>query len=443
MRTEAVKIVRKLTEAGHVAFFAGGCVRDMLRGQKPKDYDIATDARPSEVTALFPSSGEVGAHFGVVLVKAGGHHFEIATFRSDGDYRDGRRPESVTYTTPEEDAKRRDFTVNGMFFDPLKEEVIDFVGGRADLEAGVLRAIGDAEKRFQEDYLRMLRAVRFATVLGFEIEEKTWEALRNNAPNILKISPERIRDELNRVWLSENRQRGFDLLVDSGLMTQVLPEIMALQGCEQPPQFHPEGDVFVHTRLMLGLLPAEVSLPLVLSVLFHDIGKPATATVDEDGRIRFNTHDKVGARMTEDILRRLRYSNEIIEATVEAVEIHMVFKDVRKMRTSKLKRFMARPYFEDEMELHRVDCESSHGSLANYEFLRDKEEEFSNEPLIPPRLLSGNDLIALGWPSGPEIGEVLSQVEDLHLEGRLKNREEALAWVRGNTRPPAGAAAGN
>ncbi len=430
-------MARRLRAAGHLAYFAGGCVRDSLRGVTPKDFDIATSARPEEVQKIFARTYAVGAHFGVVVVLENGMQFEVATFRSDGAYVDGRRPEEVTFSTPEEDASRRDFTINGMFFDPVSDEVIDFVGGRADLAARTLRAIGDPAQRFAEDRLRMLRAVRFATTLQFEIEDGTWQALLGHAGSIGEISAERIREELVRIFLSPQRVRGWDLLDASGLMAVVLPEVEALKGCEQPPQFHPEGDVFKHTRIMLELLPAEVSLPLVFSVLFHDIGKPPMSTVDETGRIRFNGHDRVGAEMTEAVMERLRFSRAEIEATVEAVRQHMVFKDVPQMRVAKLKRFMARPTFVDELELHRVDCASSHGMLDNYEFLLAKRDEFSKEPIIPPPLVRGEDLIAMGMRPGPRFGEILEAVETRQLEGGFASRDEALAWVRSEYGPQA------
>lgn len=430
MRRSAEKVIETLTGAGHQALFNGGCVRDLLRGAEPKDYDIATDATPDQILELFPKGNTVGAHFGVVLVKKGGFDFEIATFRKEGPYSDNRRPDHVVFSTPEEDAKRRDFTINGMFYHPVTEELIDHVGGRLDLEAGIIRAIGDPVERFQEDYLRMLRAVRFATTLDFEIEPHTWSALHVRAPHVTEISPERIRDELDKIWRSPNRVKGFDLLCDGHLMQAILPEIMNLQGCEQPPQFHPEGDVFVHTRIMLELLPDDASLPLVLSVLFHDIGKPDTYHYDADNdRIRFNGHDKLGAEMTKTIMRRLRYSNDLIDDVVAGVANHMIFKDVQKMRTAKLKRFMARETFEDEMELHRVDCASSHGMLDNYEFLKEKTAEFAAEPIIPPPLVTGHDLIKRGWKPGPEMGALLTRIQDLQLEGKLASTEEALAWV--------------
>jgi poly(A) polymerase len=430
MQTTARDLARRLREAGHVAYFAGGCVRDLLRGEVPKDFDIATDARPEAVQKMFARTYAVGAHFGVIVVLENGFQFEVATFRSDGAYLDGRHPTEVHFATAKEDAARRDFTINGMFFDPEKDEVIDFVSGRADLEARVIRAIGDPAQRFAEDRLRMLRAIRFATVLGFEIEPATWDAVVAQASSISEISAERIREELVRIFLSPRRVRGWDLLDASGLMKIILPEVFSMKGCEQPPQFHPEGDVFKHTRIMLELLPDDASLPLVFSVLFHDIGKPATSVVDEAGRIRFNGHDRLGAEMTEAVMERLRFSRAEIDATVEAVRQHMVFKDVPNMRVAKLKRFMARPTFADELELHRVDCASSHGMMDNYEFLLKKKEEFANEPIIPPPLLTGDDLIAMGMKPGPQFGEILEAVETRQLEGALTNREEALEWVK-------------
>ena len=430
MESTARTIVRKLRGAGHVAYYAGGSVRDLLRGQVPKDIDVATDARPEAVQKMFSRTYAVGAHFGVIVVLEEGFQFEVATFRSDGIYLDGRRPTEVHFATAAEDAARRDFTINGMFFDPEANEVIDFVGGRADLQARLIRAIGDPGQRFAEDRLRMLRAVRFATVLGFEVEPSTWGAVVAHAPSIDEISAERIREELVRIFMSPQRVRGWDLLDASGLMRVILPELEAMKGCEQPPQFHPEGDVFKHTRIMLDLLPKEASLPLVFSALFHDIGKPPTSSVDENGRIRFNGHDRVGAEMTEAVMQRLRFSRAEMDATVEAVRQHMVFKDVPNMRVAKLKRFMARPTFADELELHRVDCESSHGLLDNYDFLRQKREEFANEPIIPPPLVRGGDLLALGLKPGPKIGEILEAVETRQLEGALRDREEALEWVK-------------
>ena len=430
MEKTAREVAMRLRGTGHIAYFAGGCVRDMVRDLTPKDYDIVTDARPEEVQKIFPRTYAVGARFGVIIVLQNDFQFEVATFRSDEAYVDGRHPSEVRFSSPEEDAKRRDFTINGMFYDPVAEEVIDFIGGRSDIAAKLVRAIGDPAQRFAEDRLRMLRAVRFATALDYKIDSQTWEALLASAPSIHQISAERIRDELVRIFLSPNRLRGWDLLDSSGLMRAILPELEAMKGVLQPEQFHPEGDVFQHTRLMLQFLQETVSVPLVFAVLLHDVAKPVTATVDKTGRIRFNEHDRIGAAMTEAIMRRLRFSGAEIEATVEMVRQHMVFKDVPKMRVAKLKRFMARPTFDDELELHRVDCESSHRMLDNYEFLLRKREEFANEPIIPPPLLRGDDLIALGLKPGPKFGEILEAVETRHLEGTLRTREEALEWVK-------------
>jgi len=440
MLDAAIHIIQKLRRSGHEALLAGGCVRDHLLGRDPKDYDVATSATPAQVEALFPGAQMVGAHFGVVIVKLHDVHVEVATFRTDGSYSDGRHPESVTFSTAEEDAQRRDFTINGLFRDPVDDRIIDYVGGVADLEKRLLRAIGDPAKRFDEDKLRLLRAVRFATVLGFEIEPETWQAVCRFAPMIQSVSAERIRDELIKIFLHPNRLRGFDLLMDSGLMEQVLPEILVLKGVEQPPQWHPEGDVFIHTRLMLSLLPEQVSLPLVLSVLLHDIAKPATFTVDETGRIRFNGHDKLGAEMTGEILRRLKFPNDVIEPAQVAVEHHMVFKDVKKMKKSTLKRMMARPTWSDELALHRVDCLGSNGLLDNYDFMKAKAEEFavSQQPLIPKPLLNGRDLIEVGWQPGKHLGEVLVKVQDAQLEGVISTREEALEWLKTSKLTPEG-----
>jgi poly(A) polymerase len=430
MEKAARKVAQRLRDRGHTAYFAGGCVRDLMRGLIPKDYDIATDAHPENVQALFPRTYAVGAHFGVIIVLEDDFQFEVATFRSDEAYIDGRHPSAVHFSSPEEDARRRDFTINGMFFDPVSEKVIDLVGGQADIGAKLVRAIGEPAQRFAEDRLRMLRAVRFAAALDYQIDHRTWDALVASSSSINQISAERIRDELVRIFLSSNRVRGWDLLDTSGLMSAILPELQTMKGVLQPEQFHPEGDVFVHTRLMLSLLPETVSVPLVFAALFHDVAKPITSRVDETGRIRFNEHDRIGADMTEAIMRRLRFSGAEIDATVEMVKQHMVFKDTPNMRVAKLKRFMARPTFDEELELHRVDCESSHRMLDNYEFLLRKREEFANEPIIPPPLVRGDDLIAFGLKPGPKFGEILEAVETRQLEGKLRTRDEALNWVK-------------
>ncbi|MDG2400441.1 MAG: CCA tRNA nucleotidyltransferase [Akkermansiaceae bacterium] len=427
----AIQSAHILREAGHVVYFAGGAVRDQLLGQIPKDYDLATSAQPDEVQALFPKSDTVGEHFGVIIVKSAGELIEVATFRTDGSYKDGRRPESIEFSSPEKDAQRRDFTINGLFQDPFTGEIIDHVGGRADLESKILRAIGNPKNRFEEDALRLLRAIRFSTTTGFEIESQTWAAIQACAPLLSPISPERIRDEFSRILTAPDRARGLDLLVDSGLIREFLPEVLDLQGCEQPPQWHPEGDVYTHTRIALSLLDSP-PLHLSLAVLLHDIGKPATQTWDAEAqRLRFNGHDKVGAKMTEEILRRLRYSNQTIEDVTFMVSRHMHFMHVKDMRTAKLKRFMSAETFEMETELHRVDCDSSNGFRDNYDFVLNKREEFAKEPLIPKPLLTGYDLIRdFEIAPGPKIGKILHNVQTEQLEGRLSDKEAAYQFVK-------------
>lgn len=427
-RDAAVEVAGLLAAAGYRALFAGGCVRDRLLGGEPDDYDVATSATPSEVTAMFPKKADlVGAHFGVVIVKHRGHHVEVATFRTDGSYLDARRPDRVEFSTPEEDAKRRDFTINGLFEDPANGEVIDYVGGLEDLKVRRLRAIGDPEARFREDALRLMRAVRFATRLEFEIEPRTREALESCSGLLAKISVERIRDEFSRILTGPDRRRGVELLVEAGLMHHIVPEVYDLIGCEQPPEFHPEGDVYTHTMIMLELLEPDAPIDLCLAVLLHDIAKPATRTVDEDtGRPRFNGHDKIGAEMAGAILRRLRYPNEVIDHATFMVGRHMTFMHVQQMRVAKVRRFMGVSTFQKEMELHRVDCASSNGLTDNYEFLLEKGREFANEPVMPPPLVTGRDLIERGLKPGPRFKEILEQIQTEQLEGRVADREAAL-----------------
>lgn len=430
MREIATGVVQTLREAGHEAYFAGGCVRDQLLGREAHDFDIATAATPDEVQRLFPrTTGLEGKCFGVVRVLQGEATFEVATFRQDLPYVDGRRPTGVRFVTAQEDAQRRDFTVNGLFFDPLKNEVIDYVGGRADLTARVLRAIGSAADRFHEDKLRLLRAVRFATKLNFTIEPQTWAAMQELAPEIVVIAPERVREELDKIWTGPAPARGLDLLDESGLLAGVLPEISAMHGVEQPPQFHPEGDVFRHTRLMLSQLQ-HAPLELALSVLFHDVGKPPTQMTDETGRIRFNEHETVGARMTERIMSDLRYSNEMIDQVRQCVAMHMQFKDAPKMKLSTLKRMMARPTFPTEMDLHRIDCVGSHGDLSIYEFLQQKIHEMPADVVQPPRLLSGHDLKKLGLEEGRRVGVILEAVREAQLDGQIDTTDQALELAR-------------
>jgi len=435
MKQTAIDIVKRLREAGHTAYFNGGCVRDMVRGVEPQDIDIATSATPEQVQALFVKTVPVGAAFGVVLVLEGGHQFEVATFRSDDAYVDGRRPSAVHFGSPEEDARRRDFTINGLFFDPIADQIIDFVDGRADIERKLVRTIGEPRERFTEDKLRLLRCVRFAANLGYEIETATFDTVKEMAAQITVVSAERIRDELVKILTRANAGRGLELLDASGLLHEILPEIAAMKGVEQPAEFHPEGDVFKHTRLMLDSLPANPSLVLAFAVLLHDVGKPPTFVRAPD-RIRFNEHDRIGAEMTENILRRLRFSNDEIEKIVLCVREHMKFQFVKEMRTAKLKRLMARPTFPDELELHRIDCASSHRNLENYEFLKAKAAEMPPEVLKPQPLLTGHDLLALGLKPGPLVGQILHEVEELQLEERLKSRAEALEFARTRVAAP-------
>jgi poly(A) polymerase len=426
----AEKIVQMLTQAGHVAVYAGGCVRDALLQRPYPDVDIATSATPDQVQSLFPKASDPqGKAFGVIRLRIDEHVFEIATFRVDGPYLDGRRPSSITFTTAEEDAKRRDFTINGMFFNPLQNQLLDYVAGQADLSAKIIRAIGDPVSRFTEDRLRLFRAIRFAVQLGFEMEPATWKALIQLSPSSNVISPERVRDELIKIFTSPDPARGFDLLHQSGLLAVWIPELLEMRGCAQSPEHHPEGDVWVHTRLLLTHMrnPSPV---LALSALLHDIGKPRTSKTDPDGRIRFFGHEGVGARMAEEILRRLRFSNDEVAAITACIANHMAFKDAPNMRVSTLKRLLARPTFLEELELHRIDCSSCHGQLDIHAFLTAKMTEFSQEEIKPKPLLTGNDLQQLGIKPGPSMGKVLHQLMDEQLEGKFTDRDGALARAR-------------
>lgn len=436
MRETALEIVRRLRAAGHLAYFAGGCVRDRCLGREPADYDIATTATPAQVQALFAHTIPVGAAFGVVLVHEQGHDIQVAMFRAEGEYRDGRHPESVRPGTPQEDARRRDFTINGLLEDPLTGEVIDYVGGRADLAARVVRCIGDPRQRFAEDHLRLLRAVRLAANLGFTISTGTWDALRAAAPQIRQVSAERVRDELLKLLTRPGAARGLDLLADSGLLEVILPEVAAMRGVPQPVEFHPEGDVFTHVRLMLELMAGHggevrpaVNPVLALAVLFHDVGKPRTVEHGAD-RIRFPEHDRVGAEMTAEIMSRLRFSNRMRDDVVLCVAEHMRFQHVQQMRPAKLQRLLARATFPVELELHRLDCLASHGNLQNHEFLRRKAAERASAPAPVKPWLTGHDVLAAGITKGPLVGRILEEAEELQLEGRLPSREEALAWLR-------------
>jgi len=425
----ALNILKQIRSAGFTATFAGGAVRDKLLGRTPKDYDIATNALPEQIEELFEKTVAVGKAFGVIMVVQNNIETEVATFREDAGYQDGRRPDSVTFCGAEEDAKRRDFTVNGMFYDPIKDEVIDYVGGKVDLEKKIIRAIGDPERRFAEDHLRMLRAVRFAHTLGFTIDPATRTAIQNHASDLSKISIERIENEFSRT-LSESIRPGDALreLVDLGLMEHIVPEVLPMIGQEQPPEYHPEGDVFEHTVLMLNLMSNPMR-ELAYTVLLHDVGKPDTAFQAED-RLRFHGHDKKSAEMAEDILRRLKLPTKEIKRIIIAIAGHMRFKDVPKMNKSTLRKLMGAETFDLELELHRVDCEGSHGLLDNYDFLRKKAEEMANEPVLPESWVTGRDLIDLGVPPGPQIGTLLKLAYDAQLEGRFEKRNDLLDWLK-------------
>jgi putative nucleotidyltransferase with HDIG domain len=421
-------VIAKLRSAGHRAWLVGGCVRDLLLGAKPKDYDVATDARPDRIMDLFPRSGRVGAHFGVVLVRDAFSQVEVATFRSDHDYEDGRRPGMVHFESdPRQDALRRDFTVNGLLMDPDSGEVLDYVDGRADLARRVIRAIGDPAERFREDHLRMLRAVRFAARLGFTIDPTTLDAIRSHHRLILRVSAERVRDEIVRILTEGGARRGFEMLDESGLLADILPEIAAMKGVQQPPEFHPEGDVWVHTLLLLEQLDRP-SPTLALGALLHDVGKPSTFRVAD--RIRFDGHVEAGVHIAHEILTRLRFSREQMEQVEALVANHMKFKDAPQMKESTLKRFMRLPSFEEHLELHRLDCLSSNKRLESYDLVRGRLEQLTEEHLRPEPLLTGADLIAAGYHPGPLFTEILRTVEDAQLEGRVRTAGEAMELVR-------------
>ena len=484
----AGEIVERLQKAGFAAFWVGGCVRDFLLGREPDDFDIATDAKPEQVEKLFKRTVAVGRKFGVMIVVEGGHQFQVATFRAEADYQDGRRPEKIIFANAEADASRRDFTVNGLFYDPLTKKIHDWVGGEKDLRAKIIRTIGKPEERFGEDHLRLLRAVRFAAQLNFEIEPKTFAAVKKLAPKIKLISAERIRDELLKLFASpisqtlaltptlspEEREnvkdavvnwmlsdssrrgnkklpllgervgvradnlsnyspaaRGLILLRDSGLLEHILPELAATIDCEQSPDFHPEGSVFNHIRLMLEKLPPDSNELLPWTVLLHDIAKPATAEKDlQTGSIHFYGHEKIGAEMARAILNRLRFPKKQIDEIVACVLHHMQFKDVKQMRKSTLRRLLLRETFPLELELHKLDCLGSHGDLELYDFLIEQAEELKKKPAIRPPLLTGKDLIALGMKPGKELGALLHEIREKQLADELKNSRQAKAWVK-------------
>jgi poly(A) polymerase len=471
-KTFAISVVQTLRNRGHQAYLVGGCVRDLLLGREPADYDVATDAKPDEVMRIFPETYAVGAQFGVVLVpipqserelqSQNASHFardshtprkgdgdsgsglvdehllghnhkasiEVATFRCDVGYSDGRHPDEVRFSRdPREDVQRRDFTINGLLLDPLKNEVLDFVGGQQDLNAQIVRAIGDPALRFGEDKLRMLRAVRFAARFEYTIEPATFAAIKKLAPEIHQVSCERVRDELTRMLTEGHARRAFELLDETGLLHEVLPEIEAMKGVEQPPEFHPEGDVYVHTLLLLEKLPQPCPVTLAWGALLHDVGKPPTFRRAPD-RIRFDDHVDVGVKMAEAICRRLRFSNEETKQILALVDNHMRFGHVERMKESTFKKFIRLPHFDQHLELHRLDAESSHRSLRLYDYTREKMAQLPPAEVRPTPLITGDDLIAAGYDPGPAFKEILGLVEDAQLEGRLRTKEEAMRFVR-------------
>jgi len=429
LRATATELVQKLVDAGHVALFAGGCVRDVLLNLEPGDYDIATSARPEQVESIFERTIPVGRRFGILIVNYRGHSFEVATFRSDGDYLDGRHPETVTFADAHADSDRRDFTINSMFEDPLTDEIIDYNNGKRDLEAGLVRAVGDPVKRFSEDRLRMLRAVRFAARLGFEIDPATMQAARDHADTLELVSAERIADELVRVLTEGSARRGFELMDEAGLLEIVLPEITAMKGVEQDSDFHPEGDVYVHTLACIEQLEAGCTATLALGLLLHDVAKPPCHVI-RDGRHTFHGHTRDGSRMAESICRRLRMSNATIERVSFLVDQHLRHCSARDMKQSTLKRFLGQDGIEELLEVVRMDGTSSSSDLGDYQFCSDSLRDMPEEVIKPTPLVTGHDLVEMGMKPGPRFKELLATVEDAQLEGRLETREQALELLR-------------
>jgi poly(A) polymerase len=436
----ALRIVETLRGKDYEAYLAGGCVRDLLMGREPHDYDVATSAAPDVVLASFPRTFAVGAHFGVVLVADEETVTEVATFRSDGAYSDGRRPDSVRYTlSAEEDVQRRDFTVNGLLLNPLaapqlssdelRQAVLDYVGGLADLDAGVIRAIGEPMRRFEEDRLRLLRAVRFAARFGFAIEPVTLAAIRAMAPKISSVSRERVREELTKMLTEGHARRAFELLDETGLLVEVLPEIAKMKGVQQPAQYHPEGDVWTHTLMLLEQLEAGAPLTLAWGALLHDVGKPATFRVAPD-RIRFDGHVEVGMAIGAQICQRFRFSNDETQQILALIENHMRFADAERMKPSTLKRFFRLEEFPQHLALHKMDCMAASGNLDHWNFVRERYEAMPEEAVRPVPLLTGRELIAAGYAPGPRFKEILRQVEDAQLEGAIHTLDEAMAMVR-------------
>jgi poly(A) polymerase len=440
---KALTIVHRLRAAGFAAYFAGGCVRDRILGVAAKDYDIATDARPEVVQRIFDNTVAVGAHFGVIMVVLDGDQFEVATFRAEAAYLDGRRPSAVRFGTLEEDVRRRDFTIGGMYFDPARERVIDLVGGMRDLRAGLIRAIGNVHERFDEDHLRMLRAVRFAARFGFGIDPATWTAIKNSAPAIGHIAAERIGDEVVMILTQGGAARGLDLLTESGLAAVIIPEVLRLIGCAQPANFHPEGDVYRHVRLMLSMLPGGCAETLAFGALLHDIAKPQCLAIAADGKMTYYGHTEQGGAMAIAILQRLKRPRVVQEQVAYLVRDHLRLCMAPRMRRATLKRMLAEEGFEELLELARIDALASSANLGFYHFCRHAKATMTAEEIRPAPLIGGDDLIAMGFRPGPEFKRILSEVADQHLDGALSTREDALRFVRENYRPPPPAAAGS
>ena len=434
-RQEATRIVLRLRSAGYEAYFVGGCVRDSVMGVIPEDYDIVTSALPDQVMALFNRTVAIGAKFGVVAVVVEGHSYEVATFRSDDVYIDGRRPSDVHFTCAKEDVFRRDFTVNGLLMDPVTGEITDYVDGIADIGEKIIRTIGDPDQRFQEDHLRMLRAIRFTANLNFDLDSSTQSAIAKNVAEIKTISAERLYDELGKLLTRGGALRGVELMAQTGMLREILPEVDAMQGVEQPPRFHPEGDVWQHTLIMLEILSkgknTNVNPALAWGVLLHDVGKPVSRSEDENG-VHFYGHVQQGEKIADKIMQRLKFSRAQREAVLHLIGQHMNFMNVQKMRPARLKRFLRMQDFDLHLELHRLDCLASHGMLDNYEFCHNQLENLTAEELHPPRLLSGDDLIALGFTPGKIIGEILRVLEDEQMEGRINSQDEAKIFVENN-----------
>ena len=431
-RDRAASIVRRLQDVGYEAYFVGGCVRDILRGVEPGDYDIVTSARPEEVRSLFSHTVPVGIIFGVVLVVEEGHSYEVATFRAESGYEDGRRPSHIEFTSAYGDVCRRDFTINALLMDPMTGDIIDYVGGRKDIEDRVIRTIGNPDERYAEDHLRMLRAVRFSANLGYVIEPDTLLAIKRHAFEIKRISAERIHDELTKLLTGGGARRGMEMMEETGLLAEILPEVDCLRGIEQPPAFHPEGDVWEHTLRMLDLLPAgggvEIDTRLAWGILLHDVGKARTGSIDDSG-IHFYGHVREGEIIAEALMRRLRFSRADMETILALIHYHMLFMNVTDMRPNRLKRFLRMPDFQLHLELHRLDCLASHGFLDSHDFCTIKLTEAGDDELRPPKLLTGDDLVGMGFSPSPLFGEILDAIEDAQLDGKISTSDEARSLV--------------